>query len=42
LGPPTSVIPAFDRLVGITFGVAIVIGLAHLLAPPLRLRRSGY
>jgi len=44
LGPPTSVIPAFDRLVGITFGVAIAIGLAHLLAPPrpLRLRRSEY
>ena len=42
-GPPTNVIPAFDRLVGITFGVAIAIGLAHLLAPvaQLRLWRSG-
>jgi uncharacterized membrane protein YccC len=38
LGPPTNVIPAFDRLVGITFGVAIAIGLAHLLAPLPQLR----
>jgi uncharacterized membrane protein YccC len=38
LGPPTNVIPAFDRLVGIAFGVAIAIGLAHLLAPLPQLR----
>jgi uncharacterized membrane protein YccC len=37
-GPPTDIVPVLYRLIGITLGVSIAIGLAHLLAPARQAR----
>jgi uncharacterized membrane protein YccC len=37
-GPPTDIVPVLYRLIGITLGVLIAIGLAHLLAPTRQAR----